>query len=126
MTGQSLATEWAFPMSGRETDEPEGLIMAFPPPRFLAPCALLAAGAIVLAAGPADASLQSARRPVAAPASRPYRRGVVPTVTGQAGATAGSDSRRPAPRAVIGPVLRYGGGVGGIGVTTGHPKVYLV
>jgi hypothetical protein len=51
----------------------------------------------------------------------PYRHGAVATV-GASRQTLGSTARKPK----VGLNLTYGGGTGGVGVTTGAPKVYLV
>jgi serine protease len=56
--------------------------------------------------------------------NHPYRRGVVPT---RATNTKMRDWQRQNQAATLAANdLSYGGGVDGIGVTTGHPKVYLV
>jgi Putative Ig domain len=104
--------------------------MAFPPaPRgpVLLGSSLLLAAAVVAAAGlPAQAGVRArakahAAGPPAGLASHLYRRGVVSTLS-----VARASQPSSGARAIIGPTLRYGGGTDGIGVTTGHPKVYLV
>lgn len=55
----------------------------------------------------------------------PYRQGVVPTLS-QVRAMASWERLHPSPRVASASNLRYGGGVRGIGVTTGQQKVYLV
>jgi len=55
-----------------------------------------------------------------------YRRGVVPSVGRLARMRAWAGRGTTGARAVAPTVLTYGGGIDGIGVTTGHEKVYLV
>jgi serine protease len=84
----------------------------------LVPATAAAASSAPASAGP------RVKNPYSPAYNHPYRRGVVPTRAtntkmrgwqrqNQATALAAND-------------LNYGGGVDGIGVTTGHPKVYLV
>jgi hypothetical protein len=94
--------------------------------------AALAAGAQVTAAS-ANAATSAASGNVSGSAAtanpyspayqHPYREGVVPTVQrlGQMRNWAANQPARASARN-----LRYGGGIDGIGVTTGHEKVYLV
>ena len=94
--------------------------------------AALAAGAQVTAAS-AQAATSAASGTVSGSAAaanpyspayqHPYREGVVPTVQrlGQMRNWAAHQPARASTRN-----LRYGGGIDGIGVTTGHEKVYLV
>ena len=93
--------------------------------------AALAAGAQVTAAS-ANAATSAASGNASGPAAadpyspayqHPYRGGVVPTVQrlGQMRHWAAHQPQRASARN-----LRYGGGIDGIGVTTGHEKVYLV
>src|SRR5437588_9951453 len=73
----------------------------------------------VIALG-AYAPLASAHRTRVTPAGAQghgYRQGVVPLRGHQSNAASGSGSAND---------LSYGGGIGGVGVTTGSPKVYLV
>jgi Putative Ig domain len=103
--------------------------MAFPPvPRgpVLLGSSLLLAAAVVAAGGlPARAGIGASAHAAGPPASHTYRRGVVLTLSA-ARATGRASQPSSGARAIIGPTLRYGGGTDGIGVTTGHPKVYLV
>ncbi|MER5638762.1 Ig domain-containing protein [Kitasatospora sp. NPDC002227] len=56
----------------------------------------------------------------------PYRHGVVPTIQQHAKMQSWSASH-PTPNVATGPeTLSYGGGIDGIGVQSGHSKVYLV
>ena len=112
--------------------------MAFPPVRHAAPRLvsglLLTVAAVAAATLPAQASPVSASQGPARPPAHPaagaaghaYRRGIVPLLSGRAGPDAVAGQPSSGARAVPGPVLRYGGGTGGIGVTTGHPKAYIV
>jgi serine protease len=78
--------------------------------------ALAVLGAVALAAALAPAAAQASNLGATDPSdvlSHPYRHGVVPTTTA-ALPNLGLNN------------LRYGGGTGGVGVTTGAPKVYLV
>ncbi|MEW2303073.1 hypothetical protein AB0958_24400 [Streptomyces sp. NPDC006655] len=56
----------------------------------------------------------------------PYRHGVIPTIQGNARMKSWA-AGHPAAAAATGPqTLSYGGGIDGIGVQSGHSKVYLV
>jgi serine protease len=56
----------------------------------------------------------------------PYRHGAVPTVQGKANMKAWA-AAQASPNVATGPeTLSYGGGIDGIGVQSGHSKVYLV
>jgi hypothetical protein len=113
--------EWGQSISGRATDEPEGLIMALPP---VARGAVLLGSSLLLGAAAVAAGLPAqAAGPPAKPAAHAYRRGVVEQIHV---ALAGASRPSSGARAIIGPTLRYGGGADGIGVTTGRPKVYIV
>lgn len=95
---------------------------------FIAAGALVAASA-ALPAARAVAQTDSAARTVANPTS--YRHGVTSTVVFSrppAGATVApaTPSTKAATAATGTGNLSYGGGNGGVGVTTGVPKVYLV
>ncbi|MDQ1392552.1 MAG: hypothetical protein QOF30_1529 [Acidimicrobiaceae bacterium] len=68
----------------------------------------------------------AAPRTTPAPASSGYRHGTVATVAAAAAAAAGKAKSAAPSAAVASPNLSYGGGNGGVGVTTGPPKVYLV
>ena len=94
--------------------------------------AALAAGAQVTAAS-ANAATSAASGNASGPAAadpyspayqHPYREGVVPTVQ-RIGQMRHWAVHQPQARASA-RNLRYGGGIDGIGVTTGHEKVYLV
>ncbi len=79
-------------------------------------------GAAALTAALAGLSLGGATAAAAtAASSHPYRHGVVPEL----GTSTGTANAAPLARAAT-TNLRYGGGVAGIGVTTGTPRVYLV
>jgi hypothetical protein len=82
------------------------------------------AAALGLAVVPAEASspVQHAKRAVV-DASHPYRHGLIPTVEGTKNSALGIGLPIGLP---ISSQLSYGGGNGGVGVTTGAPKVYLV
>jgi hypothetical protein len=112
--------------------------MAFPPvprgPVLLASCLLLTAAAIA-SGGPAQAQARAhtqarshtqAGGPRARQASLAYRRGVVRPLSAATRRTGRASRPSSGARAIVGPSLRYGGGIDGIGVTTGHPRVYLV
>jgi hypothetical protein len=94
----------------------------------------LATGITMSAAGPASASTLSAglsaSSPVANPYSpayqHPYRHGAVPTLA-QGAKMKSYAAAHPQATAATGPeTLSYGGGIDGIGVLSGHAKVYLV
>jgi serine protease len=89
--------------------------------------AVAAAGGMSVAAGVAGASV-SATAPAATNPYSPayhhaYRRGVVPTKAQDAKMRQWWSSH---PQRASSRNLNYGGGIDGIGVTTGHEKVYLV
>jgi hypothetical protein len=94
---------------------------------------VLAVGLSAGAAGAASAAgVTVASRAASASANpyspayhHPYRHGVVPTV-GQVAKMASWDRQHPATPAAAPSKLRFGGGILGIGVTTGQQKVYLV
>jgi serine protease len=81
------------------------------------------------AASPASASPatgHSVANPYNPSTNHSYRHGVIPTVQ-QNGKMKAWDASHPAPTAATGPeTLSYGGGVDGVGVNSGHAKVYLV
>jgi hypothetical protein len=93
--------------------------------------AAVAAGGMTIAAGAAGASVTGMAKAPSVAAVNPYspayhhgyRQGAVPTKS-QLGKMRGWLSSHPQPASSRN--LRYGGGVDGIGVTTGHEKVYLV
>ncbi len=92
--------------------------------------ALVAASGLAVAA---DGAYASAGRPAAAPVSNPYspayshayRHGVTPTISQYQKMQQWARSHHQAALASAND-LNYGGGIDGIGVTTGHEKVYLV
>jgi Putative Ig domain len=90
--------------------------------------ALVAAGAMAGTAGSAAASAGSPA-PVSNPYSpayqHAYRHGAAPTVS-QEGKMRQWARTHPRAAAASANDLNYGGGIDGIGVTTGHEKVYLV
>ena len=68
----------------------------------------------------------SSANPYSPAAGHPYRHGVIPTIGQQAKMNAYA-AQHPAAAAATGPkTLSYGGGIDGIGVQSGHSKVYLV
>jgi hypothetical protein len=89
--------------------------------------------AVGLSAGTASATaarvtgraVPAAANPYSPAYLHPYRQGVVPTVS-QARAMVSWERLHPGPRVASASNLHYGGGVRGIGVTTGQQKVYLV
>jgi serine protease len=80
--------------------------------------------ALALAAFAPLASANRARVTPAAAQGHPYRQGVVPLRGHQAGYRGGK-AGRASTASSTGP-LTYGGGLSGVGVTTGAPQVYLV
>jgi hypothetical protein len=89
-----------------------------------------AAAAVQASAGvPATASTGPGRARLINPYSpayqHPYRRGVVPTITQVARMRRWEATQAMTAATIPGP-LSYGGAIDGIGVTTGHEKVYLV
>ena len=86
--------------------------------------AALAVGA--LSAPASAASADGVRNPYSPAAGHSYRHGVIPTRATNAKMKAWS-KQHPSPAAATGTrTLSYGGGVDGIGVQSGHSKVYLV
>jgi serine protease len=87
--------------------------------RILLTAVMVVLGGPALAAGPARAAGTPPASSSASPASgHPYRHGVVPLLG------AGTSTRAPLVSSANN--LQYGGGIGGVGVTTGAPRVYLV
>jgi len=89
----------------------------------LAAACAVAAGGLAVAAPAGAATTVPIQAPAAAGTA--YRHGVVPTV----GVTSGPSSTAPgalSSNATTASTLAYGGGVGGVGVLTGTPQVYLV
>ena len=99
---------------------------------LLSAAALIAGG--MLAAAPqavaAPAASQASSGSVANPYSpayqHPYRHGALPTLQQHAKMKAWAASQKSASVATGPKTLSYGGGVDGIGVQSGHSKVYLV
>jgi hypothetical protein len=96
----------------------------------LATATAVAAGTMALTGvGPAQASHVAGhgRSDPYSPAYRHrYRQGVVPVIGRFGRMRAWRGHHATGARAIFGTRLRYGGGTDGIGVTTGHEKVYLV
>ncbi|HUZ54964.1 MAG TPA: Ig domain-containing protein [Streptosporangiaceae bacterium] len=97
----------------------------------------LPASAVPAAAGSAAARPAASRHPghraghgrsdPFSPAYRhAYRQGVVPVIGRLGRMRAWTGRHSTGARVIVGTQLRYGGGTDGIGVTTGHEKVYLV
>ncbi|HEU5355946.1 MAG TPA: hypothetical protein VFU65_15845, partial [Actinocrinis sp.] len=91
----------------------------------------LATGMTVTALAPANAattanSNSSAANPYSPAYQHPYRHGVIPTIAQQAKMNSYA-ANHPNATTVTGPeTLSYGGGIDGIGVQSGHSKVYIV
>jgi len=108
------------------------------PPTRRASRLLLATAALLGLAGPlatpaalAQSEAAATGNPVTNPHSprygHPYRHGVVPTLERHQQMKAWAAANGPVGAAATGTqTLAYGGGVDGIGVTSGSPKVYLV
>jgi len=96
----------------------------------LATATAIAAGTMALTGSvPARASHTTGHRrsdPYSPAYRHAYRQGVVPVIGRLGRMRAWKGHRGTGARAVVGTQLRYGGGTDGIGVTTGHEKVYLV
>lgn len=92
--------------------------------------AVSAAASLAALAGPAEAAPSSTASGVTNPYSpangHAYRHGVVPTLSVHAKMKAWQKSHPAAAAATDPRTLSYGGGVDGIGVQSGHSKVYLV
>ncbi|MEY9962704.1 hypothetical protein ABIA33_000730 [Streptacidiphilus sp. MAP12-16] len=94
----------------------------------------IATGALIASAAPQAAAAPTALRTQSSSVANPYspakqhayRHGVVPTLQGDAKMKSWAAAQRT-PNVATGPeTLSYGGGVDGIGVQSGHSKVYLV
>ena len=90
--------------------------------------AALAAGltAAAPAAQAATAGSHAVSNPYSPAYQHPYRQGVVPTIPQLGKMRAWARNHAAAVGAASANDLNYGGGIGGIGVTTGAEKVYLV
>ncbi|HWG26335.1 putative Ig domain-containing protein [Actinospica sp.] len=92
----------------------------------------LVTGITLAATAPASASTPSraastSANPYSPAYQHPYRHGVIPTVGQNAKMNAWANSHAASPAVATGPeTLSYGGGIDGIGVNSGHAKVYLV
>ncbi|MGH6657816.1 MAG: putative Ig domain-containing protein, partial [Actinocrinis sp.] len=74
----------------------------------------------------ANPSASAAANPYSPSYQHPYRHGALPTI-GQLAKMKSYSAAHPAATAATGPeTLSYGGGIDGIGVQSGHSKVYLV
>ncbi|MDJ0344470.1 putative Ig domain-containing protein [Streptomyces sp. H10-C2] len=90
--------------------------------------ALIAVGAPQAAADPPAPQPQShsVTNPYSPAYQHPYRHGAVPTIPQNAAMKTWA-ATQASPHVATGPqTLSYGGGIDGIGVTSGHSKVYLV
>jgi len=91
--------------------------------------AVVAAGGLAVTASGANASTQAPSATVTNPYSpayqHAYRHGVEPTISQYAKMQQWATTH-PLARGLSANDLNYGGGIDGIGVTTGHQKVYLV
>ena len=87
----------------------------------------LATGMTLTALAPADAATPaSSANPYSPAYQHPYRHGVVPTIAQQAKMNSYSAAHPNAVTATGPETLSYGGGIDGIGVQSGHSKVYIV
>jgi len=85
----------------------------------------LATGMTLTAFTPANAAANSAN-PYSPAYQHPYRHGVIPTIAQQAKMNSYSAAHPSAVTATGPETLSYGGGIDGIGVQSGHSKVYIV
>jgi hypothetical protein len=74
----------------------------------------------------AGKSASPAANPYSPSYKHPYRHGAVPTLSGQAKLKSFAAASGPTPGGAGSKGLSFGGGIDGIGVQTGHSKVYLV
>jgi serine protease len=88
----------------------------------------MSALAVIAALAPASsaraASHPRPENPYSPAYQHPYRHGVVPTITTKDKMRGWEQQHQSVPAAAHD--LQYKGGIDGVGVTTGHPKVYLV
>src|SRR5579863_1712559 len=102
--------------------------------RWVTHGSLTAAAALTLAAGALAAATGAQAASRAAPVTNPYspayqhsyRHGVIPTIAVEGKMHQWAQTHHPNVSALSANDLNYGGGIDGIGVTTGHEKVYLV
>ena len=106
-----------------------------PGKRFARAATVLAAGVASALAGQAAGyagthtgppHARSAADPFSPAYRHAYRQGAVPSMASLARMRAWAGPPRSGARAISSSELSYGGGINGIGVTTGHEKVYLV
>jgi hypothetical protein len=96
------------------------------PGRQVRPTSLARNRSVCLARGGVGAQAATGpANPYAPSYQHPYRHGAVPTRAAQAKMNA-YRAQHPLVQAAATQNLHYGGGVDGIGITTGPPKVYLV
>ncbi len=99
------------------------------PTRSLVVSAVAALAVVAASAGQAVAAPRAAATPSTATAATPHARGhkvIFPNRAAWKGLVHSKTPSTPSSIAVGSGQLRYGGGVDGIGVTTGAPKVYLI
>ncbi len=82
--------------------------------------------AIGVTSGAASATTGSTANPYSPSFGHSYRHGVVPTVGQQSKMDAYAAAHPSVRTATSTKTLKYGGGIDGIGVTSGKPKVYIV
>jgi serine protease len=99
---------------------------AAPAAATTAPAAATTGQAAPTAAQAAQAAAPTVSNPYSPAYHHAYRHGVVPTMAQAAKMRSWAAAHPPASRALSANDLNYGGGIDGIGVTTGHQKVYLV
>ena len=89
--------------------------------------AVTLAASSLTALASASPAANGAVNPYAPTAGHPYRHGAVPTLSQHAKMQSWDAAHPQASAAATGPqTLSYGGGIDGIGVTSGHSKVYLI
>jgi hypothetical protein len=89
--------------------------------------AVTLAASSLTALASASPAANGAVNPYSPTAGHPYRHGAIPTLSQHAKIKAYDAAHPKAVTAATGPqTLSYGGGIDGIGVTSGHMKVYLI
>jgi hypothetical protein len=89
--------------------------------------AVTLAASSLTALASASPAANGAVNPYSPTAGHPYRHGAIPTLSRHAKMKAWDAAHPSTTAAVTGPqTLSYGGGIDGIGVTSGHMKVYLI